>query len=100
HTRFSRDWSSDVCSSDLPERRAAKTSTHAATQRIDSFDHKARTPIVAAARASTVRIVAWPRSLASVVPAVNTAIAVSTAPMTVRSEERRVGEEDRAGWPD
>src|SRR3990172_7050749 len=33
HTRCSRDWSSDVCSSDLPSTRASRTSARASTPR-------------------------------------------------------------------
>src|SRR5690606_39569647 len=37
HTRFSRDWSSDVCSSDLPERRPVPRQPDELLQRLDGL---------------------------------------------------------------
>src|SRR5690606_39525606 len=49
HTRFSRDWSSDVCSSDLPSVRTSPGSPVTATDRALSMVH-------AAARAASEKL--------------------------------------------
>src|SRR5690606_39778450 len=93
HTRFSRDWSSDVCSSDLeltPRgiglERPVETSLAAARpiHRLASL----LTPIVAPLGWLTGRIL----RLFGIQPAGGHHLVLTT-----RSEERRVGEKDRAG---
>src|SRR5690606_39832623 len=75
HTRFSRDWSSDVCSSDLGGRQITATLTGLPR----------RVPLLAAKAL-----------VLSTVTALATAVAI---PVSVRSEERRVGKECRwRGW--
>src|SRR2546422_5380109 len=71
HTRCSRDWSSDVCSSDLPTR----------VQLIDSLiDPGSTRPVFKARR--------WPLDSGR----------VATWWHPTRSEERRVGKECRSRW--
>src|SRR5690606_40105183 len=72
HTRFSRDWSSDVCSSDL-------------TSAPDSLAARARSSIQP------------PQPLSSWRLSTTCAPRLSNEAFT-RSEERRVGEEGRYGW--
>src|SRR5207253_5992818 len=88
HTRWPRDWSSDVCSSDLNAKRMS-----AAAEILDrvplsiNVDHHhdntrfATVDYVAADASSTGEIV---RDL--------------LRELDVRSEERRVGKEGRSGW--
>src|SRR5690606_39928347 len=85
HTRFSRDWSSDVCSSDLvvPQRRQEDV---AAQQAVVAIDQQARfqTPV------ALQKIAVQPLDL--------TARAGVGREADTRSEERRVGKERRVGW--
>src|SRR5207249_5757005 len=81
HTRSKRDWSSDVCSSDLlPEEYFAAD-------------------MQASAAANTGQ---WRRSQESVRRAIDLATRVDVkevaARYAARSEERRVGKECRCGW--
>src|SRR5690606_39592068 len=88
HTRFSRDWSSDVCSSDLQELRRLIDDSGAIGVVCADADVPAVTETLAG---SSVR---W---------------TVSTSPLAFqtrndprvfgRSEERRVGKECRSRWP-
>src|SRR5690606_40353517 len=81
HTRFSRDWSSDVCSSDLPRYNG----------RPGSESHKAEP------------WVATPYLTEGQAPASGFRLDVDLAAPTpledVRSEERRVGKVARSRWP-
>src|SRR5690606_40849515 len=52
HTRFSRDWSSDVCSSDLITDPASTEGIAAVVDRILSFGHTARVELDGANGAS------------------------------------------------
>src|SRR5690606_40504882 len=80
HTRFSRDWSSDVCSSDLPaDDGPAHPDTHAAPARRAYLDVLARHQRVPAH--------AWEGILDR---------ACDETMRVLRSEERRVGEERRS----
>src|SRR5690606_39445198 len=82
HTRFSRDWSSDVCSSDLPPQSSVGTMSNMGALR---FRDGRLSPGAAGARCPD-------RAHASAAcppPA-------TTAPD--RSEERRVGKECRSRW--
>src|SRR5690606_40812756 len=82
HTRFSRDWSSDVCSSDL-----ATLAPTMCTPKISS--------VLASANIFTNPLVS---SLARALPnALNgNCPALYSTPSALRSEERRVGKEDRS----
>src|SRR5690606_41047563 len=73
HTRFSRDWSSDVCSSDLGVTGSGKTYVMA--------------NVIAAVQRPTL-ILAHNKTLA----------AQLYGEMRERSEERRVGKECRSRW--
>src|SRR5690606_41199391 len=70
HTRFSRDWSSDVCSSDLGGRGSPPA----------GFARLPRASLRAAGPRSQAPWGSWP------------------GPCRSRSEERRVGKECRARW--
>src|SRR5690606_40806247 len=83
HTRFSRDWSSDVCSSDLSRSRGAQPSDLEGfvpgTLSLESVHHHH-------ARAADILVdPAW-------------SDAVNEYGYAGRSEERRVGKEGRARW--
>src|SRR5690606_39691938 len=77
HTRFSRDWSSDVCSSDL-------------MVGLESVPEEARKLMrsIKATPLQTFRKVSLPHALPVIFAGVKAAL---------RSEERRVGKECRAG---
>src|SRR5690606_40334387 len=75
HTRFSRDWSSDVCSSDL----ALRISTMADSSLI-------------------ARKIADMHVVAGAAPALIAAVGTPAHPEDLRSEERRVGKEGRSRW--
>src|SRR5690349_22035478 len=79
HTRSLRDWSSDVCSSDL-----SPTGASASNADDGSAASPARSRIVVASAS------VWPRIVGTVVYA--------PGPICRRSEERRVGKECRCRW--
>src|SRR5690606_40850188 len=89
HTRFSRDWSSDVCSSDLqiiPRPQTQRpTRGHRSALLLDR--HAAGGHLLAAALAKEVALALVGRSRQGQV-----AVGVE------RSEERRVGKEGRERW--
>src|SRR2546422_8408201 len=92
HTRCSRDWSSDVCSSDLVKvlddafwiKRGFCSTVHSYTndQPIHDFPHKD----LRRARAAAL----------SMIP--TTTGAATAVGLVLRSEERRVGKECRSRW--
>src|SRR5690606_40278153 len=90
HTRFSRDWSSDVCSSDLMHHRESN----------DFLGFEATRQ--AAQRAYAQAGVTAPRRDLDVVEC-HDCFAITeilnTEDLGLRSEERRVGKERRARWP-
>src|SRR3712207_7616996 len=83
HTRYWRDWSSDVCSSDLskPFRFAAETSKEVfdVLRELTAIRHDAM----------YMRLVRQPDGVA---------IGRAAMPSLPRSEERRVGKECRSRW--
>src|SRR5690606_40884307 len=86
HTRFSRDWSSDVCSSDLPlvvldHELGVERGEMSAHERAPKNSTVRATPSTSA---STSASVVWTEKDARVVP---------WSPKRRRSEERRVGKE-------
>src|SRR3712207_6925135 len=85
HTRYWRDWSSDVCSSDLePDGVGGKGRPGGAGLGNDrAIPHRPSAPPLRAARAAAV---GWPNRRPD---------GHATAP---RSEERRVGKECRSRW--
>src|SRR3712207_7078652 len=83
HTRYWRDWSSDVCSSDLrPSGRVG-----AVAEGRDGRGHQLPEQTYAGGAGES--------AVACVAEA--TAVALST-PSAIRSEERRVGKECRSRW--
>src|SRR5690606_40897067 len=90
HTRFSRDWSSDVCSSDL-----------AIAQRIRYLELGRKLDQITALHLEQLRHVqAGPGIGSPVMPMIGLTIALLAAlpPLCRRSEERRVGKEDTSRW--
>src|SRR2546429_1529647 len=81
HTRCSRDWSSDVCSSDLQDfRRAISTDAAAGSTAVTSLSP-------------------WARRQARVpVPHPKSRTDWASSSSARRSEERRVGKECRSRW--
>src|SRR3712207_7071147 len=82
HTRYWRDWSSDVCSSDL-------TPTGAVLRRLSPAS---REEIMMRKRSL------WLTLLVAVSLAVTGSALAEHAPGGTRSEERRVGKECRSRW--
>src|SRR5690606_40131884 len=81
HTRFSRDWSSDVCSSDL--KRPTQYREIELSPNVDLDEFVAGTPYV-------VETVLIPES--------GTGLVEITSSSLDRSEERRVGKEWSSAW--
>src|SRR5207253_4041837 len=97
HTRWPRDWSSDVCSSDLTTRQRSSAEGRAMLSRLDcgcdlfAEDHCAERDPKAErfSESDHVRqhlLIGYRRK------------AVQCEPLSGRSEERRVGKECRARW--
>src|SRR5690606_41061214 len=87
HTRFSRDWSSDVCSSDLQvasPRYSVRTQGTQATGAVTWTGHLWLSPEGRAALAAAQANVAAARK--------------EWQDAMARSEERRVGKEGRSRW--
>src|SRR5690606_41457918 len=84
HTRFSRDWSSDVCSSDLPEQVHEITSFLNKYFFQPSMDHSEYINTLK----SALQHEKSDRDYGS----------QARVPQQQRSEERRVGKEGRARW--
>src|SRR2546430_7395599 len=82
HTRFDCDWSSDVCSSDLPARSVNARDLHA-----DAIAKSQRRSAALAAQRGVL--------VAQLPPL---ALAARAAQRARRSEERRVGKECRSRW--
>src|SRR5690606_40098692 len=92
HTRFSRDWSSDVCSSDLAvglEEPALASLARAAYRLLglQSFF-----------TAGPKEIRAWTVPVGATAPQAAGAIHSDFERCFIRSEERRVGKECRSRW--
>src|SRR2546422_4266617 len=86
HTRCSRDWSSDVCSSDL-----------APTVQVGQTAQLTATPRDAGGNPLTGRVITW-QSSNGAVAMVNGSGLVTAVAVGSRSEERRVGKEGRSRW--
>src|SRR5690606_40316869 len=89
HTRFSRDWSSDVCSSDLVSKKRVMAAA-AASARASSAGSCTRTSVPKDVNRS-VR-----NSSSGEAPHAHSRKTAAQA--ASRSEERRVGKECRSGW--
>src|SRR5690606_39603575 len=87
HTRFSRDWSSDVCSSDLPRRWWPPSLTQDAPMNQSFFSARYDAALAFAAQAHRAQV-----RKGTTIPYIAHPFHVS------RSEERRVGKECRARW--
>src|SRR5690606_40325027 len=92
HTRFSRDWSSDVCSSDLPTLPTSKVKVvvrvpkgRKGTPNSSTFGSPSTFTPVSIVMVGTSATFMDARTL----------IVLSGLPSPSRSEERRVGKEDR-----
>src|SRR5690606_40642244 len=93
HTRFSRDWSSDVCSSDLL----------LSLGYLFSFSAGGHWHVLDYLFVCLGTVAAWASARKTPFPAVKLAfwITVSVFSLSIlfhRSEERRVGKECRSGW--
>src|SRR5690606_39892203 len=92
HTRFSRDWSSDVCSSDL-----ILTNDEAIAKKVNSaiFPGMQGGPLmhVIAGKAA-----AFGEALTPAFKAYSAAVVENAKVLAERSEERRVGKEWGWGW--
>src|SRR5690606_40886603 len=92
HTRFSRDWSSDVCSSDLLAAGHAYEAEGHVLFAVDTYpaygrlSGRAKEDMIAGAR---VEVAPYKRDPADF---------VLWKPSSARSEERRVGKEWRDTW--
>src|SRR5207302_5359681 len=95
HTRFSRDWSSDVCSSDLAYFQLLARSMHWRGIALTTFDGRrwyteGHDPVALSEGSD-----GW----IAVPPALSTDRRYAIPfEYTVRSEERRVGKEYSGGW--
>src|SRR5256885_5065750 len=85
HTRLQGDWSSDVCSSDLPARPLALKQHQSPDQPLALKQHRAREQLLAL---NQCRALERPLAL-------NQRQALE---QPLRSEERRVGKECRSRW--
>src|SRR5258707_10858076 len=83
HTRYWRDWSSDVCSSDLPPSITATTPTSAASPVASPRSGNGSAPIRTSSCSTSATSIRAPRSAST---------------RRARSEERRVGKECRSRW--
>src|SRR5207302_8172360 len=98
-TRFSRDWSSDVCSSDLATTGGVRTAALPGHARRNEF-----VSLTVDARLGHAYVAAGGLNVADVrlatagVRTHNLAGSRTTAMLKKRSEERRVGKEGRGGW--
>src|SRR5690606_39553560 len=87
HTRFSRDWSSDVCSSDL-DRRKLKEDAQRCLDRLGvKIDPSTQVLNLSVAQCQMVEIA---KALS-----LNASVLIMDEPTSSRSEERRVGKEGR-----
>src|SRR5690606_40823763 len=92
HTRFSRDWSSDVCSSDLTAELIERQESQALWREIRDCH-----PFADGTHAAVWRVSMAPTEGHKMVDAFRRA-AGANAYYDWRSEERRVGKECRARW--
>src|SRR5690606_41145562 len=96
HTRFSRDWSSDVCSSDL-----SSAEVNELIRQLDESGFSAARPVprILVLHAN-FKLSADGEYLALIKPDGKTVCHAYAPkyPNQIRSEERRVGKECRAGW--
>src|SRR5207249_8465183 len=90
HTRSKRDWSSDVCSSDLIAREVADALVYAHQQGVVHRDIKPENILISAGHAVVADF--------GIARAIQAAGAQTVTQTGTRSEERRVGKEGRYRW--
>src|SRR5690606_40257184 len=95
HTRFSRDWSSDVCSSDLPDDLAAATMRSTADLRPGDHVVAVGHPFGIGPSASYGVVSGLKREFRS--PEGERTL-TNLIQFDARSEERRVGKDGRSRW--
>src|SRR3712207_8428504 len=83
HTRYWRDWSSDVCSSDLERRRPGRRAGQGGRSNGSRRPQRGTPPVLARARVGG---------------GMKTRVTLALAAAASRSEERRVGKECRSRW--
>src|SRR5207302_6336556 len=92
HTRFSRDWSSDVCSSDLRRKELLFQRTEPKTRLFEGEVVRLLDNQAAASRDLQTR--GW----SSCQFFLGAKLRIAQIARPLRSEERRVGKEARGGW--
>src|SRR5690606_40449898 len=93
HTRFSRDWSSDVCSSDLRRGLLLSVAAAAVTSAFPAAARNVESDVTARLRREGFRIVSRKRTLLGRVR-----VLAAKGKLQRRSEERRVGNESGGRW--
>src|SRR5690606_39748831 len=95
HTRFSRDWSSDVCSSDLSYEilSSQKVGPTIANDIKSRAIYAGIFSVIVIALYILIRFHKWQYSLAAAIPTIH-----DTLIILIRSEERRVGKECKSRW--
>src|SRR5690606_40038910 len=93
HTRFSRDWSSDVCSSDLDKAMVAYDKLSDEIRRTGGCDPMKLMRLSSRAEGARVALIAAARAHVAAGDAGRELEAVKA-----RSEERRGGKEGRGRW--
>src|SRR5690606_40795648 len=95
HTRFSRDWSSDVCSSDLPWKLLAVLCRHVDLDSVELLQVGVTQELTDRDQYLAIRVDrvpgegCYPNTLSR---------RISDRQIVLRSEERRVGKEWRCRW--
>src|SRR5690606_41024684 len=95
HTRFSRDWSSDVCSSDLYrlKRKLLGKPMHS-----EQLEHERLGKPTALAVFASDNLSSSAYATEEILHVLVPAIGIAAFSLVMRSEERRVGKECRSRW--
>src|SRR5690606_40585404 len=97
HTRFSRDWSSDVCSSDLAVAIALLVTAGVVVWQWRAAD-ESRLSLATGTGRSGDGLFTVPAAAQGTDQKLNDLAAVGRAVVAVRSEERRGGKDGRGRW--